>query len=100
MKVELTSHHHLEEFGKRQKERGDTSPYVLPTSQNPCWNPSWLSDVHATRKDPELESLTRDNLETNPNIIKPETAKHVAEKCSLGSLTLLPAVLCQGAPFQ
>ena len=41
-------------FRKGQKERGDANPYVLPTSQNPsCWNPSWLSDMRATRKDPE-----------------------------------------------
>ena len=54
--TELTSHQQLEEFGKGQKEREDASPHVLPTSQNPPrWNPSWLSDVHDTRKDPESE---------------------------------------------
>ena len=53
---ELTSYHKWEEIGKGQKERGDSSPYVLPTSQNLSrWNPSWLSDVHTTRKDPESE---------------------------------------------
>ena len=32
------------------------SPHVLTTSQNPShWNPSWLSDACATRKDPESE---------------------------------------------
>ena len=56
MNVELISCHQPKDFGKGQKERGDTSPYVLPTSQNPphC-NPSWLRDAHATRKDPESE---------------------------------------------
>ena len=40
----------MEEFQKVQKE----TPYVLPTSQNPLrWNPYWLNNVHATRKDPE-----------------------------------------------
>ena len=29
--MELTSPYQPEEFGKSQKERGDTSPYVLPT---------------------------------------------------------------------
>ena len=41
---------------ERSKERGDISPHVLPTSQNPSrWHPSWLSDERATRKDPESE---------------------------------------------
>ena len=80
---ELTSYHQPEEFRKGQKERGDASSYVLPTSQNPSrWNLSWLSDAHATRKDPESEWLARDNWETNPVTIKPETASHVAERFS------------------
>ena len=34
-------HHQPEESGKCQKEKGDTSPYVLPTFQHPFhWNPS------------------------------------------------------------
>ena len=81
--MELTSYHQPEEFGKGQKEREDASPYVLPTSQNPfCWNPSWLSNVHATRKDPESEWLARDNRQTNPITIKPETVSHMAEQFS------------------
>ena len=83
MKMELTSHHHLEEFGKSQKERGDTSPYALLISQNPCpWNPSWLSNVCATTEDAESEWLARDDPETNFIIIKSETASHVAEQFS------------------
>ena len=83
MNSELTRHHRPEEFRKGQKERGDVSPYVLPTSQNPPrWNPSRLSDVRATRKDPESERLARDNPETNPITIKPKTASHVAEQFS------------------
>ena len=70
--AELTSCHQLEEFRKGQKERGDISPYVLPTSQIPSrWNPSWLSDAGATRKDPVSERLARDKLETNPITVKP-----------------------------
>ena len=54
-------------FRKCQKERGDFSPYVLPTSQNPPrWNPSWLYDGQDSRKDPESKWLARYNPETNP----------------------------------
>ena len=50
------AYHQLEELGEGQKERGDSSPHVLPISQNPIgWNPSWLSDVYTTRKDLESE---------------------------------------------
>ena len=76
------SYHQLEEFGKAQKKIGDTSPYVLPTSQNPQCNPSWLSDACITRKDPEPERLARNIPETNPIIIKPKTASRVAEQFS------------------
>ena len=54
--VELRSYHQPEEFRKGQKEKGDSSLYVLPMSQNPLrWNPSGLSEVQLTRKDPESE---------------------------------------------
>ena len=53
------------------------------SSQNPFhWNPSWLSSVCATRKDPESERLAKDNLETNPITIKPETVSREAEQVS------------------
>ena len=92
-----TSHDQLEELGKSQKERGDSSPYVLPTSQNPpLWNPSWLSDACATRKDPESEWLARDNPETNPITIKPESVSHMAEQSSWVSL---PCCCPPGCPF-
>ena len=66
-----------------RKERGGTSPHVLPTSQNPCrWNPSWLRNKLGIRKDPESEWLARDNLETNAIAIKPEAASHAAEQFS------------------
>ena len=74
------------------RSKGDTGPYVLPTSQNPSrWNPSWLSDECATRKDPESEWL-----ETNPITIKPETASHVAEQFSW---VPLPHCSQPGCPF-
>ena len=45
--LELTSYHQLEELKKSQKERGDSSPHVLPISQNPSvWNLSWFSMWH------------------------------------------------------
>ena len=80
----------------RERSKGNTSLYVLPTSQNPRWNPSWLSDAHATRKDPESEWLARDNRETNPITIKPETASHVAEQFSW---VPLPSCSPAGCPF-
>ena len=86
--AELTGYHQPEEFKKGQKERADSSPHILPTSQNPsCWNPSWLSDVCTTRKDPESEWLARDNSEANPTTIKPKTASHVVEQYSWLPLT-------------
>ena len=79
--MELISHHQLEEFGKDQKET------CLTTSQNPCWHPFWLNKACTTRKDSESEWLAKDNPETNPIAIKPETASHRA--VLLGSLILL-----------
>ena len=62
---------------------GDSSPEVLPTSQDPPrWNPSQLSDVCAPRKDPNSERLARDKPEMSPMTIKPETVRHVSEQFS------------------
>ena len=75
--MELTSYHELEEFRKNQKE----APHVLPTFQNPPrWNPSWLTNVYATRKDPKSEWQARDNPETSSITIKPKNLSHVAEQ--------------------
>ena len=41
-----------------------------------------MSDVYATRKDPNSERLASNRPETNPMPIKPETASHVAEQLS------------------
>ena len=81
--MKLTRYHQPEEFRKGQKERRDSSPYVLTISQNPphC-NPSWLSDVRATRRKPESDWMAGDNPETNYITIKPKTASHMAEQCS------------------
>ena len=81
----------------QERSGGDASLYVLRIFQNPSrWNPPWLSDACATRKDPESEWLTRDNLETNPITIKPTTASHVAEQ---SSWVLLPTCSPPGCPF-
>ena len=65
----------------RERSKGDTT--CLTTSQNPShWRPSWLNKVCTTRKDSESEWLAKDNPETNPITIKPETASHVAEQFS------------------
>ena len=67
------------------------------TSQSPSrWHPSWLSDLCATRKDSESERLAKDNLETNPINIKPETASHVAQQSSWAPL---PSCSPPGRPF-
>ena len=53
------------------------------TSQNPFhWHLSWLGNGCTTRKDPESERLAKDNPETNPISIKPETTSHMAEQFS------------------
>ena len=48
---------------------------------------SWLSNVCATRKDPESERLAKDNLDINPITMKPKTLSHVAEQFSWVPLT-------------
>ena len=92
---EPTSYHQLEGFEKDQKERGDASPYILPTSQNPSyWNPSWLTNMHTTRKNPESEWLGRNNPEINHITIKSKTASHVAELFSCAPLPCCPPPWC------
>ena len=62
----------------QERSKGDTT--CLTTSQNPSlWHPSWLNKACTTRKDSESEWLAKDNPETNPITIKPETASPVAE---------------------
>ena len=80
---ELTNQHQPGEFEKGQREM----PHVLPNFQNPpLWNPSWLNAGCTTRKDPKSEWLAKDNPETNPKAIKPETASHEAEQFSWAPL--------------
>ena len=65
----------------QERSKGDTT--CLTTSQNPSlWHPSWLNKVCTTRKDSGSEWLAKDNLETNPITINPETASHVTEQFS------------------
>ena len=79
----------------KAKRREDTSPYVLPASQNPShWNLSWLSHAFTTRKDPESEWLARDNSETNPITIR--LRLWATWQSSLSGF-LYPAVLSLGA---
>ena len=64
-----------------ERSKGDTT--CPTTSQNPSlWHPSWLNKACITRKDSESEWLAKDNPETNPITIKPETASHVTEQFS------------------
>ena len=81
----------------RERSKGDTTcPSILQNSS--CWgiHPSWLSDACATRKDSELEWLTKDHPETNPITIKPETVSHAAEQFSW---VPLPYCSPPGCPF-
>ena len=65
----------------RVLERSKGAATCSTTAQNPShWPPAWLNNACTTRKDPESERLAKDNLETNPITIKPETASHVAEQ--------------------
>ena len=76
---------------RRAQERTKGDITCLTTPQNPSlWHPSWLNRACTTRKDSESEWLAKDNLETNPITIKPETASHVTE---LFSWVPLPATL-------
>ena len=54
--MKLTSYYQTENMGKVKGEE-DTSPYVLPTSQNLFWNLSWLSNTHSTRTPSENNRL-------------------------------------------
>ena len=45
-------------------------------------NTELISNLCATRKDSESEWLAKDNPETNPITIRPETVSHVAEQLS------------------
>ena len=79
----------------QERSKGDTT---CPTSsQNPPhWNPFLLNNACTTRKAPESEWLARDNPETNPITVKPETAIHVAEQFSRFPLRSCPL---PGHPF-
>ena len=65
----------------QERSKGDTT-CPTPSQNPPRWHPSWLSNVCTTRKGSESEGLAKDNPETNPIIIKPETESHVAEQSS------------------
>ena len=79
----------------RERSKGDTT--CPTTSQNPSlWHPSWMNKACTTRKDSESEGLPKDNPETNPVTIKPETASHVTE---LSSWVPSPSCCPPGHPF-
>ena len=79
----------------QERSKGDTT--CPTTSQNPSlWHPSWLNKACTTRKDSESEWLAKDNPETKPITIKPETASHAAE---LFSWVPLPSCSPPRRPF-
>ena len=62
----------------QERSKGDTT--CPTTSQNPSLcHPSWLNKACTTRKDSESEWLAKDNPETNPITINPQTVSQVAE---------------------
>ena len=83
-----------EEFGKCQKEKGDASPYVLPSFQHPShWNPSQLNDAHGQER--PCIRMTGQRQGVNCLItIKPETVSHVVEQLSLVPLPTCPLLRC------
>ena len=65
----------------RVQKKWKEDPTCLTTSQNPYrWHPFLLSNECTTRKDSESQWLAKDNPETNPITINPETVGHVAEQ--------------------
>ena len=77
----------------RERLKGDTT--CPTTSQNPSlWHPSWLNKACTTRKDSESECLAKDNPETSPITIKPETASHVTEQFSWVPLPYCSPPVC------
>ena len=81
----------------RGQERSKWDTTCSTISQNPSlWHPSGLNKACTTRKDSESEWFAKDNPETNPITIKPETASHVAE---LFSWVPLPSCSPPGCLF-
>ena len=91
--MELISLHQPEEFGKGQQETSHvwSPPRILLSGIHFGWT------RHAPpRRTLESEWLAKDNRETNPITIKPETVSHVAE---LFSWVPLPYCSPPGHPF-
>ena len=79
----------------QERSKGDTT--CPTTSQNPSlWHASWLNKACTTRKDSWVRWLAKDNPETNPITIKPETASHVTQ---LFSWVPLPYCSPSECPF-
>ena len=81
----------------RAQERSKRDTTCPTTSRNPSlWHPAWLNKACTTRKDSESEWWAKDNPETNPITMKPDTASHVAKRFSWA-----PSPSCSppGRPF-
>ena len=78
-----------------ERSKGDTA---CPTTSQILshWHPSWLSNMHATRKNPESQWLAKESPETNPITIEPKTVSHTAEQFSW---VALPYCTLPGHPF-
>ena len=80
---------------RRAQERSKSDTTCPTTSQNPSlWHPSWLNKAYTTRKDSESEWLAKENPETNPITIKPETASHMAKQFSWVPLSYFSLPWC------
>ena len=72
---------YLRYWNNLEKVKKKRCQSICTTNLPECFSSdSILAEGCATRKDPESEQLARDNLETNPVTIKPETASHMPEQ--------------------
>ena len=88
--------HNLVSIGWASRHMVQSSRWFQDGDWFSRWNPfSLLSSFSITRKGSESEWLAKDNPETNPITIKPETASHVTE------LFWIPFPYCSvpGCPF-
>lgn len=81
MQNKLPTTRNIWETSKRWEKTPVHMSYQPP--RNPGWNPSWLNNESATRKDLESKVLARDNPGTNPITIKTWDCKPCGKGVSL-----------------
>ena len=85
----ITGYHQLEEFGKGQKERRDSSPFVLPTSQNPFWPESLLAECCTHHQERLCVRMIGQRSQKPTHNHKTWDSEQSGRAVLLGSLTLL-----------